>query len=93
MISRDELRAILEQHFPDASATARAGAVDAIAQSIGDWDDVTGHADLDQRFAFECAEVTYLADQLQRGADFRVLRRRAPQADIHSGLVDSGETS
>jgi hypothetical protein len=77
MISRPQLLGILARHLPGASGTDRAAAADAVLESIGEWEDITDRADLDQHFASECADVAYLADQLQRGRDFRVLQRRA----------------
>ena len=75
-MSREDLLAILDRHLPGSAATDRAAAADAVLRVLGDWEDVTGRADLDGRFAVECADVAYVADQVLRGAELRVLRRR-----------------
>jgi hypothetical protein len=42
-----------------------------------DWEDVTNkEEELGYHYSTKCADICYLADQVDRGAEFRLLRRR-----------------
>ena len=79
MIDREKVLAVLHKRFPSATAGQFAAAANAIVGLDDEWEDVTGHEpEFGYHFSIQCGEICYLAEQVQLGAQFRVLRRRHP---------------
>jgi hypothetical protein len=81
MIDREKVLAVLHKRFPGASPDQVAAAANAIVGLGDEWEDVTGHEpELGYHFSVQCGEICYLAEHTQRGAQFRILRRREAAA-------------
>lgn len=77
MIDREKVLAVLRKRFPGASASQFAAAANAIVGLEDEWDDVTGHEpELGYHVSGQCADICYVAEQVQQGAEFRIFRRR-----------------
>lgn len=80
MIDREKVLAVLHKRFPGSAPEQVAAAANAIVGLGDEWDDVTAREpELGYHFSSQCGEICFLADQVQRGAEFRVfVRRTAP---------------
>ncbi len=79
MIDREKVLAVLHHRFPAGTPDQLAAAANAIVGLDDEWEDVTSHEpELGYHFSIQCSEVCYLAEQVQRGAEFRLLKRRVP---------------
>jgi hypothetical protein len=77
MIDREKVLAVLQKRFPGSSIEERAAAANAIVGLADDWVDVTAkECELGYNTSAHCAEICFLADQRQQGAEFRILVRR-----------------
>jgi hypothetical protein len=77
MVNREKVLAVLRSAFPDASDDVAASAADAIVGLGEEWDEVTSkEEELGYHYSAKCAEICYLADQVDRGAHFRLFRKR-----------------
>jgi len=77
MIDREKVLAVLHRRFPDGTPDQLAAAANAIVGLDDEWEDVTGHEpELGYHFSIQCSEICYLAEQMQLGAEFRLLKRR-----------------
>lgn len=77
MIDREKVLAVLHKRFPGSTSSQLAAAANAIVGLSDEWDDVTGHEpELGYHVSTQCAHICYLAEQVQAGAQFRLLRRR-----------------
>jgi hypothetical protein len=77
MIDREKVLAVLRKRFPGAAPDQFAAAANAIVGLADDWEDVTGHEpEFGYHFSTQCGDICYIADQSQRGAQFRIFRRR-----------------
>ena len=78
MIDREKVLAVLRNRFPDALPAAVAGAANAIVGLPDEWEDVSDKDDqLGYHYSPQCSDICYLAQQVERGDEFRLFRRRA----------------
>jgi hypothetical protein len=81
MIDREKVLAVLHKRFPGSTLDQRAAAANAIVGLDDEWEDVTGkEPELGYHFSVQCGEICYLADQVQQGAQFRILMKRSPES-------------
>jgi len=77
MIDREKVLTVLHKRFPNATSEQVAAAANAIVGLGDEWEDVTGHEpEFGYHFSVQCSEICYLAEQVQLGSQFRLLRRR-----------------
>ena len=77
MIDREKVLAVLRKRFPGAGPDQVAAAANAIVGLDDEWADVTAHEpELGYHFSVQCGEICFLADQMQQGAQFRLLMKR-----------------
>ena len=80
MIDREKVLAVLHKRFHGATAEQIAAAANAIVGLDDDWEDVTDREPaLGYHFSVQCGEICFLAEQVQKGAEFRVFIKRQPQ--------------
>jgi hypothetical protein len=78
MLDREKILAVLYKRFPGAAAEQVAAAANAIVGLEDEWEDVSAREpEFGYHFSVHCSEICYLAEQRQRGGQFRVFRRRA----------------
>ena len=76
MIDREKVLTVLRNRFPGATAGQMAAAANAIVGLGDEWEDVSQHApEFGFHFSVQCGDICYLAEQAQRGAEFRLFRR------------------
>ena len=76
MVDRQKVEAILRRRFAGTSDQQIAAAVIAIMGLGEEWEEVSGRNDeLGYLYSSECREICYLAQEFDRGAEFRVWRR------------------
>jgi hypothetical protein len=81
MIDREKVLAVLQKRFPGSTPDQRAAAANAIVGLGDEWVEVTGREpELGYHFSVQCSEICFLAEETQRGAQFRVLMKRASDA-------------
>ncbi len=77
MIDREKVLAVLHKRFPGATADQLAAAANAIVGLEDEWEDVTAR---EPEFGYhvlgQCAEICYLAEEVQMGAQFRIFKKR-----------------
>ena len=77
MVDREKVLAVLTRRFPDARADQLAAAANAIVGLDEEWEDVTERQEeFGYNFSAQCCDICYLAQQVERGDQFRVFRRR-----------------
>lgn len=77
MIDREKVLTVLRNRFPGATVEQMAAAANAIVGLEDEWEDVSRRAaELGFHFSVQCGDICYLAEQVQRGAEFRLFRRR-----------------
>ena len=78
MIDREKVLAVLARRFPGATSDQVAGAANAIVGLDDEWEEVTEREDeLGYHYSPGCTDICYLAQQVERGDQFRFFRRRA----------------
>lgn len=78
MIDREKVLAVLSRRFPGATADQVAAAANAIVGLDDEWEEVTDREDeLGYHYSPGCTDICYLAQQVERGDQFRLFRRRA----------------
>lgn len=77
MLDRQKLEAILSRRFPGSSHHQIAAAANAIMGLSDEWEEVL-HQDhqFGYHYSEECANICYLAQEAELGAEFRLFRRR-----------------
>jgi hypothetical protein len=81
MIDREKVLAVLQKRFPGSTPDQRAAAANAIVGLGDEWVDVTAREpELGYHFSAQCSEICFLADETQRGGQFRILMKRTPDA-------------
>lgn len=81
MVDREKVLTVLTRRFAGARPEQLAAAANAIVGLDDEWEDVTTRQDeLGYNFSPECADICYLAQQVERGDQFRIFRRRKPGA-------------
>jgi hypothetical protein len=77
MIDREKVLAVLRKRFPTGTPDQFAAAANAIVGLGDEWEDVTGHEpEFGYHASGQCAEICYIADHAQRGAQFLLFLRR-----------------
>jgi hypothetical protein len=77
MVDREKILTVLHKRFPEATDEQIAAAANAIVGLDDEWEDVTAHEpELGYHFSVQCSDICYVAEQTQRGAQFRLFRRR-----------------
>ena len=78
MIDRERVLAVLSRRFPGSSTDQVAAAANAIVGLDDEWEEVTDREDeLGYHYSPGCTDICYLAQQVERGDQFRLFRRRA----------------
>jgi hypothetical protein len=78
MIDREKVLAVLQKRFPGSAPDQLAAAANAIVGLDDEWEDVTNREpELGYHFSVQCGEICYLADEAQRGTQFRILMKRS----------------
>jgi hypothetical protein len=77
MLDRQKVEAILTRRFAGASRDTVAAAANAIMGLADEWEEVLHD---DERFGYHysnnCADICYLAQEVDDGVEFRLFRRR-----------------
>jgi hypothetical protein len=77
MIDREKVLAVLHKRFPSSTPEERAAAANAIVGLEDEWVDVTSRErEMGYSSSAHCAEICFLADQREQGAELRILIRR-----------------
>ena len=80
MIDREKVLAVLHKRFPGSPADQIAAAANAIVGLGDEWEDVTAkEPELGYHFSVQCGEICFLAEQVQQGAQFRLLMKRGQE--------------
>lgn len=81
MIDREKVLTVLRKRFPGAAPDQVAAAANAIV-GLGDedeWEEVTDRTpEMGYNFSIQCGEICYLADEMQRGGQFRIFKKKTP---------------
>ncbi len=79
MVDREKVLAVLTRRFPGSGSDQLAAAANAIVGLDDEWEDVSDRLDeFGYNVSAECSDICYLAQQVERGDQFRVFRRRKP---------------
>ena len=77
MVDREKVLAVLTRRFVGARSEQIAAAANAIVGLDDEWEDVTDREEeFGYHFSATCSDICYLAQQAERGDQFRVFRRR-----------------
>lgn len=77
MIDREKVLTVLRKRFPGSPMDQVAAAANAIVGLDEEWEEVTNREpDLGYRVSVQCPDICYLAAESERGAEFRVFRKR-----------------
>jgi hypothetical protein len=77
MVDREKVLAVLGRRFPDARPEQLAAAANAIVGLDDEWEDVSERQDeFGYNYSAQCCDICYLAQQVERGDQFRIFRRR-----------------
>lgn len=77
MLDRQKIETILGRRFPGAAHDQLAAAANAIVGLSDEWEEVVGHEhELGYHVSRECANICYLAREVDTGTEFRLLRRK-----------------
>ncbi len=77
MVDREKVLVVLNRRFPGSRPEQLAAAANAIVGLHDEWEDVTDRQDeFGYNFSPQCSDICYLAQQVERGDQFRVFRRR-----------------
>ena len=78
MVDREKVLAVLRRRFAGASPDQLAAAANAIVGLDDEWEDVTEREEeIGYHYSAQCSDICYLAQQVERGDQFRLFRRRA----------------
>ena len=78
MIDREKVLAVLLRRFPGASPDQVAAAANAIVGLDDEWEEVSDREDeLGYHYSPNCTDICYIAQQVERGDQFRIFRRRS----------------
>jgi hypothetical protein len=79
MVDREKVLAVLRKRFPGAAGQQLAAAANAIVGLDDEWEEVSDREDeLGYHYSPQCSDICYLAQQVERGDQFRLFRKRAP---------------
>jgi hypothetical protein len=77
MLDRQKLETVLSRRFPGSTNDQVAAAANAIMGLGDEWEEVVGaEHELGYHFSTQCSEICLLARDIQRGAQYRLLRKR-----------------
>lgn len=77
MVDREKVLAVLTRRFPGAQPEQFAAAANAIVGLDDEWENVTDREDaFGDNYSPPCSDICYLAQQVERGGQFRIFRRR-----------------
>jgi hypothetical protein len=77
MVDREKVLAVLSRRFPGSRPDQLAGAANAIVGLDEEWEDVSERQDeFGYNVSAQCCDICYLAQQIERGDQFRIYRRR-----------------
>jgi hypothetical protein len=77
MVDREIVLAVLTRRFPGSTAEQVAAAANAIVGLDDEWEEVTDRQDeFGYNFSPQCSDICFLAQQVERGDQFRIFRRR-----------------
>lgn len=77
MIDRNKVLAVLSNRFPDTSDPELTAAANAIIGLPDEWEDVSDREEeLGYHYSAQCSDLCYLAQQAERGDEFKIFRRR-----------------
>jgi hypothetical protein len=77
MIDREKVLAVLRRRFAGATPDQLAAAANAIVGLDDEWEEVSDREDeLGYNYNPQCADICYLAQQVERGDQFRLFRRQ-----------------
>ena len=77
MVDRETVLTVLTRRFPGARREQIAAAANAIVGLDDEWEDVSGReGEMGYNFSPDCCDICYLAQQVERGDQFRIFRRR-----------------
>jgi len=77
MIDREKVLAVLSRRFAGASPDQIAAAANAIVGLDDEWEEVSEREDeLGYHYSPNCTDICYLAQQVERGDQFRMFRRQ-----------------
>ncbi len=78
MVDREKVLAVLAKRFAGATSDQMAAAANAIVGLDEEWEEVTEREDqMGYHYSAQCTDICYLAQQVERGDQFRLFRRRA----------------
>jgi hypothetical protein len=76
MIDREKVLAVLSKRFPGSTPEQRAAAANALVGLTDEWEDVTvREPEMGYHCGVQRGQECYLADQVSRGAEFRLFLR------------------
>jgi hypothetical protein len=77
MLDRQKLEVLLSRRFPGATNDQIAAAANAIMGLDNEWEEVKGQEqELGYLLSVPCSDICYRAREIERGAEFRLLKRR-----------------
>ncbi len=77
MIDREKVLTVLRKRFPGAAVQQVAAAANAIVGLDEEWEEVTDRQDdFGYHMSAQCPDICFLAAEVERGAEFRVFRKR-----------------
>lgn len=77
MVDREKVLAVLRRRFVGASPDQLAAAANAIVGLDDEWEEVTDREEeLGYHYSAQCSDICYIAQQVERGDQFRLFRRR-----------------
>jgi hypothetical protein len=77
MIDRAKVLAVLSNHFPAVSDRELIAAANEVIELPDEWEDVSDREDeLGYHYWAQCSDLCYLAQQAERGDEFKIFRRR-----------------
>ena len=78
MLDRQKLETVLSRRFPGSTNDQVAVAANAIMGLGDEWEEVVGaEEELGYHFSAQCSDICLLARDIQRGATYRLLRKRS----------------
>jgi hypothetical protein len=81
MIDRERILAVLRRCFPNASDDVVESAAIQIGGLEDDWREVTSkEGEMGYHYSARCVNICYLADQVDRGAEYRLFLKRRPRS-------------
>ena len=83
MMNREKVWNVLRTAFPNASEDFLDNVAVAIVGLGEEWQEVTDkEEDVGYHYSPECADICYLANQAERGAQFRLFQRRPVRSSV-----------